>query len=149
MSGSCVNGISSFVPENNEDNETFLSPVLAVHPTTAVIRKHLHFLRLPIPFTSKTDDQELITSLHTTRLSIETCNHPAMATEADYKRLGAWARMLEPDQQIDRHTSHRTVPMQVLSLGCPRTGTLSMQEAYSISTSQARPLRPVLRPPRY
>jgi hypothetical protein len=34
-----------------------------------------------------------------------------MATDADYKRLGAWARMLEPDQQIDRHTSHRTVPM--------------------------------------
>jgi hypothetical protein len=55
-----------------------------------------------------------------------------MATEADYTRLGAWARMLEPDQQIDRHTSRRTVPMQVLSLGCPRTGTLSMQEAYSI-----------------
>jgi len=40
--------------------------------------------------------------------------------------------MLEPDQQIDRHTSHRTVPMQALSLGCPRTGTLSMQEAYSM-----------------
>jgi hypothetical protein len=33
---------------------------------------------------------------------------------ADYERLGAWARVLEPDQQIDRHTSHRIVPMEVL-----------------------------------
>ncbi|KAM0711509.1 hypothetical protein Q7P35_000875 [Cladosporium inversicolor] len=55
-----------------------------------------------------------------------------MAAEADYKCLGAWARMLEPDQQIDHHTGHRAVQMQVLSLGCPQTGTLSAQEAYAV-----------------
>jgi len=55
-----------------------------------------------------------------------------MATASDYALYGAWAAMLSPDANIDRHTSHRTVPMSVLSLGCPRTGTLSMQEAYSV-----------------
>jgi hypothetical protein len=55
-----------------------------------------------------------------------------MAKEADYANFGAWAKMLNPDANIDRRTSHRTVPMKVLSLGCPRTGTLSMQEAYSM-----------------
>ena len=55
-----------------------------------------------------------------------------MATEADYKRLGAWAVMLNPDANIDRHYRNRTVPMEVLSLGFSRTGTLSMQEALTI-----------------
>ncbi|KAK4540175.1 hypothetical protein LTR36_009761 [Oleoguttula mirabilis] len=54
-----------------------------------------------------------------------------MATAADYDRLGAWAVMLEPGTDIDRRTRHRTVPLEVLSLGMPRTGTLSMQEALS------------------
>lgn len=52
-----------------------------------------------------------------------------MATPADYERLGAWAVMLNPDLNIDRHKCTRKVPMQVLSLGMSRTGTLSMQEA--------------------
>ena len=52
-----------------------------------------------------------------------------MATEADYERLGAWAVMFNPDANIDRHNRQRTVPLEVLSLGLPRTGTLSMQEA--------------------
>lgn len=55
-----------------------------------------------------------------------------MATSENYERLGAWAAILEPDQNIDRRTCHRVVPMQVLSLGAPRTGTLSMCEAYQI-----------------
>lgn len=55
-----------------------------------------------------------------------------VATEADYKRLGAWAVMLNPDLNIDRHTCQRTVPMEVLSLAPPRTGTLSMNEALGI-----------------
>lgn len=40
--------------------------------------------------------------------------------------------MLNSDANIDRRGSKRVVPMQVLSLGLPRTGTLSMREAYSI-----------------
>lgn len=52
-----------------------------------------------------------------------------MATPEDYKRLGAWAVMLNPDQGIDRHNRTRTVPMQVLALGYSRTGTLSMHTA--------------------
>lgn len=55
-----------------------------------------------------------------------------MATQADYERLGAWAVMLNPDANVDRHNGKRTVPMEVLSLGFSRTGTLSMQEALSI-----------------
>ena len=55
-----------------------------------------------------------------------------MATEADYKRLGAWAVMLNEDANIDRHGRKRTVPMKVLSLGFSRTGTQSMQEALTI-----------------
>jgi hypothetical protein len=55
-----------------------------------------------------------------------------MATPADYERLSVWAAMLNPDANIDRRGSKRVVPMQVLSLGLPRTGTLSMREAYSI-----------------
>ncbi len=55
-----------------------------------------------------------------------------MATPADYERLSVWAAMLNPDANIDRRGSKRVVPMEVLSLGLPRTGTLSMREAYAI-----------------
>lgn len=55
-----------------------------------------------------------------------------MAAPSDHALYDAWAAMLSPDANIDRHTCHRTVPMSVLSLGYPRTGTLSMQEAYSL-----------------
>ncbi|TQV91889.1 glycoside hydrolase family 43 protein [Cordyceps javanica] len=55
-----------------------------------------------------------------------------MATEADYERLSVWAAMLNPDANINRRGAKRTVEMQVLSLGLPRTGTVSMREAYSI-----------------
>lgn len=40
--------------------------------------------------------------------------------------------MLNPDQNINRRGAKRTVPMEVLSLGLPRTGTATMQEAYKI-----------------
>lgn len=55
-----------------------------------------------------------------------------MATQADYERLGAWAVMLNPDAHINRHGRQRTVPMEVLSLGASRTGTLSVQEALTV-----------------
>lgn len=55
-----------------------------------------------------------------------------MATAADYERLGVWASLLNPDANIDQRGSKRVVEMQVLSLGLPRTGTLSMREAYSV-----------------
>lgn len=55
-----------------------------------------------------------------------------MQTQADRARLAAWAVMLEPDQNIDRRQSHRIVPMEVLSLGFSRTGTLTMVEALKI-----------------
>lgn len=55
-----------------------------------------------------------------------------MATKADFDRLGAWAVILNPDLNIDRRKCHRKVPMEVLSLGAPRTGTLTMREAYEI-----------------
>lgn len=53
-----------------------------------------------------------------------------MATQEDYDRLGGWAVMLNTDLKIDRRKCSRTVPMQVLSFGAPRTATLSMSEAY-------------------
>ncbi|KAH7418814.1 hypothetical protein BKA64DRAFT_590952, partial [Cadophora sp. MPI-SDFR-AT-0126] len=40
--------------------------------------------------------------------------------------------MLPRDQYIDRRKCHRVVPMEVLSLGYPRTGTMSMQKALEI-----------------
>lgn len=55
-----------------------------------------------------------------------------MATAADFDRIGNYARMYNPDQNIDRHKCKRVVPMEVLSLGYSRTGTLSMQKALSI-----------------
>ncbi|KAK0838154.1 hypothetical protein LTS02_017829 [Friedmanniomyces endolithicus] len=55
-----------------------------------------------------------------------------MATQADFDRLSNWALMLNPDADIDRRKCRRSVPMEVLSLGLARTGTLSMQEALKI-----------------
>lgn len=55
-----------------------------------------------------------------------------MATGADYDRLSVWAVILNPDLNIDRKQCQRQMPMQVLSLGAPRTGTLSMSEAFGI-----------------
>lgn len=55
-----------------------------------------------------------------------------MATAADFERLGKWAVILNPDLNIDRRKCHRTTPLEVLNLGAPRTGTLSMTEAYEI-----------------
>ncbi|KAL9055162.1 MAG: hypothetical protein Q9162_003740 [Coniocarpon cinnabarinum] len=54
-----------------------------------------------------------------------------MASQTDHDLLGAWATIKGPDANVDRHGSKRTVPMEVLSLGMSRTGTLSMQEALS------------------
>src|SRR5271169_1293569 len=39
-------------------------------------------------------------------------------------------RMLNKDNNIDRHTSTRVVPLQVLGLGFSSTSTLSMQKAF-------------------
>jgi len=55
-----------------------------------------------------------------------------MATQADFDRIGNYARMYNKDQNIDRHTCKRVVPMEVLALGFSRTGTLSMREALEI-----------------
>ncbi|KAI7184995.1 hypothetical protein KC363_g7395 [Hortaea werneckii] len=55
-----------------------------------------------------------------------------MATEADYVRIGNYARILNPQQNIDRSHATRTVPLQVLCLGYSRTGTLSMHRALSL-----------------
>ncbi|CZT15716.1 uncharacterized protein RCC_01550 [Ramularia collo-cygni] len=55
-----------------------------------------------------------------------------MATPADFARIGNYARMYNPNQNIDRRQSTRVTPMEVLSLGFSRTGTLSMREALDI-----------------
>jgi len=55
-----------------------------------------------------------------------------MATEADFKRIGNYARMYNPDQNIDRKKSRRTVPLDVICPGYSRTGTLSMHKAMTI-----------------
>ncbi|KAK5163159.1 uncharacterized protein LTR77_010943 [Saxophila tyrrhenica] len=55
-----------------------------------------------------------------------------MAPGKDYSSLGAWVVIHNSDLNIDRHKCHRVVPMQVLCLGAPRTGTFSMQEALAI-----------------
>ena len=55
-----------------------------------------------------------------------------MATDADFKRIGNYARMYNPSQNIDRRHAKRTVPMEVLCLGYSRTGTLTMQKAMEI-----------------
>ncbi|KAK4897383.1 hypothetical protein LTR27_004903 [Elasticomyces elasticus] len=55
-----------------------------------------------------------------------------MATEADFERIGNYARMYNRDQNIDRRGAHRTVPLEAICLGYSRTGTLTMQAAMSI-----------------
>lgn len=55
-----------------------------------------------------------------------------MATEADFARIGNYARMYNRDQNIDRRNAKRTVPMEVLCLGYSRTGTLTMRKAMEI-----------------
>ena len=55
-----------------------------------------------------------------------------MANEADFKRIGNYARMYNRDQNINRLKCTRTVPMQVLCPGYSRTGTLTMQKALEI-----------------
>jgi hypothetical protein len=55
-----------------------------------------------------------------------------MATPADFARIGNYAIMHNPQKNIDRSFQHRTVPMEVLSLGYSRTGTLSMRLALEI-----------------
>jgi len=55
-----------------------------------------------------------------------------MATEADFRRIGNYARMYNRDQNIDRRKCTRTVPLEVLCPGYSRTGTLSMQKALEI-----------------
>ncbi|WPH01364.1 Hypothetical protein R9X50_00420600 [Acrodontium crateriforme] len=55
-----------------------------------------------------------------------------MATQADFDRIGNYARMYNNDQNIDRRKSQRTVPLEVLALGYSRTGTLSMRETFKI-----------------
>jgi hypothetical protein len=55
-----------------------------------------------------------------------------MATEADFKRIGNYARMYNKDQGISRRHSKRTVPLEVLSLGYSRTGTMTMHKVFSI-----------------
>lgn len=52
-----------------------------------------------------------------------------MATQEDFERIGNYARMYNQDQNIDRRKSSRVVPLEVLSLGYSRTGTLSMHNA--------------------
>lgn len=55
-----------------------------------------------------------------------------MATQADFDRIGNYARMYNPDQNIDRRSQTRTVPLEVLCLGYSRTGTLTMHTALGI-----------------
>ena len=54
------------------------------------------------------------------------------ATEADYEKYSAWASVLNPDLAIDRRTCHRVLPLEVINASAPRTGTISMQEAFRI-----------------
>ncbi|PVH80118.1 hypothetical protein DL98DRAFT_207620 [Cadophora sp. DSE1049] len=53
-------------------------------------------------------------------------------TKEDADRIGNYALMLLEDQNIDRRKCHRVVPLEVLSLGYSRTGTMSMQNALRI-----------------
>ncbi|RVX70421.1 hypothetical protein B0A52_05920 [Exophiala mesophila] len=55
-----------------------------------------------------------------------------MPSQKTLDELGDWVILLQPDQNIDRRKCVRKVPMEVLSLGAPRTGTLSMASAYKI-----------------
>lgn len=53
-------------------------------------------------------------------------------SKGDVDRIGNYAAMLVQDQNIDRRKCQRVVPMEVLSLGYSRTGTMSMQNAFRI-----------------
>lgn len=55
-----------------------------------------------------------------------------MATLADFTRIGNYAQMYNPDENINRIHSTRTVPLQLLCLGMSRSGTLTMNKAASI-----------------
>ena len=55
-----------------------------------------------------------------------------MATEADFQRIGNYALMYNKQLNIDRHKCKRTVPLEVLGLGCSRTGTMTMHKAFTI-----------------
>ncbi|TKA64503.1 hypothetical protein B0A55_13652 [Friedmanniomyces simplex] len=55
-----------------------------------------------------------------------------MATQADFDRIGNYARMYNNDQNIDRRKCNRVVPMEVICPGYSRTGTLSMRKALEI-----------------
>ena len=55
-----------------------------------------------------------------------------MATQADFARIGNYARMYNKDQEIDRSKCTRIVPMEVICPGYSRTGTLTMQKALEI-----------------
>ena len=79
--------------------------------------------------TPRAPPETATTSLHQSRARPQGVD---MATQADFDRLSNWALMLNPDADIDRRKCRRSVPMEVLSLGLARTGTLSMQEALKI-----------------
>jgi hypothetical protein len=49
-----------------------------------------------------------------------------MATKADFDRIGNYARMYNRDRNINKLGRPRNVPMEVLSLGYSRTGTLQV-----------------------
>lgn len=55
-----------------------------------------------------------------------------MPPQDKHALLESFAALLGPDANIDRHGQQRIVPMEVLSLGICRTGTLSMKEAFRI-----------------
>ncbi|EMC92208.1 hypothetical protein BAUCODRAFT_281935 [Baudoinia panamericana UAMH 10762] len=55
-----------------------------------------------------------------------------MATAADFKRIGNYARMYNKDLNFDRRNERRTVPFEVVCPGYSRTGTLTMHKALSI-----------------
>jgi len=55
-----------------------------------------------------------------------------MATESDFKRVGNYARMYNPDHKIDRRELKRVMPMEVICPGYSRTGTLTMHKAMEI-----------------
>lgn len=51
-------------------------------------------------------------------------NMDIQPTKEDADRIGNYALMLLSDQNIDRRKCHRIVPLEVLSLGYSRTGTM-------------------------
>ena len=55
-----------------------------------------------------------------------------MPSQPDSDQVALLAMVNGADANIDRRKCHRVVPLEVLSLGFSRTGTLSMQEAFSV-----------------